>query len=792
MRNPTSIVISLAFSLLVASCGERSPSRVVSAPTSTPVVGGGSCSTIGTVPLVASKPAGPAVLYDAAPTIPMLQNHHPRFKAAPIMVSGNEAYVDGEYLYQDFVYDDHGADTSGQPTELALTSPATGTATLDALNPSSGDQTYPADFDRYGNNAADLVEFRIAPGGTDVGYRITLNTLLAGDTTIVAIAWDRDNNALTGVSTLPRDVGINVDGTEEVIYLWGTGGEHVDTVTSTVTPLTVTTDTDTNQLTVFVPRTVHNPTSNWTATVLLGIHDGNQQFAIPGGSSPNSPKVMNLGFRFNEFCLSLDTPCETQQAIKLRDGDISTYRRQIDFSQLAANTNSATVPSTGHMVRLFGSRLDEGEGESVDPNDTSSNLVEYQGQVQPYSLYVPSNYVASTPNKFTLAGHSLDQYYWQYNGSTFVQQVGEARDSIVLTPMGRSQAGFYVGRNEYDVFEAWNDVNRHYNVDMTRVAVTGYSMGGYLTYRFASLYPDLFGTAFSQVGPAGAGIWTGQGNDGSTGGYETLTNYWLENTRNIPFYNMVVQPDELVPITGARQQSLGDVDVEGSATSFEELGYRYKYQEFANGEHFTLFLHDSYPDAAAFMGDSLVNPNPHHITFAYVPQSDAPNLGLIHNKAYWLSDLALTDTSGGAKAAKGRIDVVSHGFGLGEPTAAKTGPTPGALTGNTGVIAYTETEVTWSAPPAIPVENKLVMTLENLANVQIDAARAQLIPSQTLTMQITSDGSSQVRLSGTGFAANAVVTRDGIKLCGAIVASNGAQIPVESGTFTYVISPPTP
>lgn len=787
MRHIFPTLCVTAVSAFLVSCHGRSPASTM--PTQ---VGVGSCSTSGTVSLIANVPAGPAVLYDTPTSIPMLENHHPRFTAAPIMVSGHEAYVDGEYLYQDFVYDDHGADTSGQPIEAALTTPATGTATLDALNPSSGDQTYPADFSRYGNNAADLVEFRIAPDTNDVAYRITLNTMLANDATIVAIAWDRDNNTLTGVSTLPRDVGINVEGVEEVIYLWGTGGEHVDTTTSTSTPLTVTTDISTNQMTVFVPRTVHNPTGSWTASVLLGIHDGSQQFAIPGGSTPSSPRVMNMGLRFNELCLALDTPCETQQAIKLREGDISTYRRSIDFSSLASNTNSTTVPSTGHMLRLFASRLDEGEGETIDPNDTGSDIVEYLGQVQPYSLYIPTSYNPANPTKFTLAGHSLDQYYWQYNGSTFIQQVGEARDSIVLTPMGRSQAGFYVGRNEYDVFEAWNDVLLHYNVDMTRVAVTGYSMGGYLTYRFASLYPDLFGKAFTQVGPPSAGIWTGQGNDGSTGGYGVLTNYWLENVRNIPFYNMVVQPDELVPITGARQQTLGDVDVEGSAQSFEGLGYRYKYQEFANGEHFTLFLHDNYPESTAFLGESVVDPNPHHVTFSYVPDTDATALGLIHNKAYWLSGLTLRDLSPGTKAAKGTVDVISSGFGLGQPTTAQLGPTPGSLTGNTGVIAYSETERTWSMPPAIPVENKLVMNLNNLASVQIDAMRANLDLSAVLTMEITADGDGEVFLSGAGFPIGAEVTRDGIKLCGAIIATNGAKIPVESGTFTYMISPPSP
>jgi len=54
-------------------------------------------------------------------------------------------------------------------------------------------------------------------------------------------------------------------------------------------------------------------------------------------------------------------------------------------------------------------------------------------------------------------------------------------------------------------------VLRHYDVDTSRSAMTGYSMGGYATYRLPTLYPDLFGKAYSIVGPPGAGIWEGTG-----------------------------------------------------------------------------------------------------------------------------------------------------------------------------------------------------------------------------------------------------------------------------------------
>ena len=52
---------------------------------------------------------GPDLLYaPPAVTRPQLTNAGP-WRAAPILVSGASAYRDGEFLYQDFLYDDHGA-----------------------------------------------------------------------------------------------------------------------------------------------------------------------------------------------------------------------------------------------------------------------------------------------------------------------------------------------------------------------------------------------------------------------------------------------------------------------------------------------------------------------------------------------------------------------------------------------------------------------------------------------------------------------------------------------------------
>src|SRR4051794_20625505 len=91
---------------------------------------------------------GPPLLYAKAPRVPQLEVQAP-FRARPLLVSGTDAYRDGEYLYQDYLYDDHGADTGA-----SVSLPG-----VDGFSPASGDVPYPAQA-RYANNAADLVELR--------------------------------------------------------------------------------------------------------------------------------------------------------------------------------------------------------------------------------------------------------------------------------------------------------------------------------------------------------------------------------------------------------------------------------------------------------------------------------------------------------------------------------------------------------------------------------------------------------------------------------------------------------
>ena len=111
---------------------------------------------------------GPDLLYAKPPRAPQLANRGV-WRAAPILVSGATAYRRGEFLYQDFLYDDHGAAAERDPDD-----PRGAGHTFAQPN---GSYTYPS-ARAYAENAADIVELRVRPLRRATAFRLTLNTML--------------------------------------------------------------------------------------------------------------------------------------------------------------------------------------------------------------------------------------------------------------------------------------------------------------------------------------------------------------------------------------------------------------------------------------------------------------------------------------------------------------------------------------------------------------------------------------------------------------------------------------
>jgi hypothetical protein len=128
--------------------------------------------------------------------------------------------------------------------------------------------------------------------------------------------------------------------------------------------------------------------------------------------------------------------------------------------------------------------------------------------VQPYGLVIPTSYNFDRTEKHRLdfwfhgRGEVLSEVNFIADRSKNVGQISPA-NTIVLHPYGRyCNANKLAG--EIDSLEALDAVKHQYRVDLDRVAVRGFSMGGAACWQFAVHYPDRWfaanpGAGFSET-----------------------------------------------------------------------------------------------------------------------------------------------------------------------------------------------------------------------------------------------------------------------------------------------------
>jgi hypothetical protein len=708
---------------------------------------------------------GPPVLYERPARASQLENAAGSvWRAAPILVSGASAYRQGEYVYQGYLYDDHGAKEITDPTN-PMHSPGGDSSGGDVFSAPDGTYDYPTG-PGYDENAANLVELRVKPLTSATAFRITLNTLEKPSLVATAIAIGG-----TEGQSHPFPFGANVSAPAQYfLTVHGESAVLTDAVTGAQLPgpaPSVSVDLARRQITVLVSHGQWNPGGS-TVRVAAGVglwNGSTNSYLLPGaqssatqpggaGANPAPPAFFDVAYRFNSQEPVPGTPGaettanpawwrESAQAQALAGGDISAFHAEVDFSKLKAKANDdmpgspTGVPQTGVIDRILASHFAEGQGADYATGGCGSSAAcsgALRGQLQPYAIYVPSTAEPTGGWGLTLLLHSLSANYNQFAGSRNQSQfANREHPAIVITPSGRGPDGWYYDHAGADTFEVWADVASHYALNPQATDVAGYSMGGYGTYKFTTQFPDLFARAQPTVGPPGLGIWVPPAEPGP-GGNQSLTQRMLASVRNVPFLIWDETTDELVPIAGVLEQ----------VKRFDELGYRYEFDQFQAGDHLTLAINDAYAPAAAFLGTETVQRNPSHVTYAYNPTMDFPADGTTAGHAYWLYKVALREAGGSAPL--GTIDVRSEGFGLGDPAASETQHGAGVLTGGQiPAIPFTSQAKSWGAAPAEAARDALDINARNVASATIDVRRASVDCAAHLA--VTSDGPLKLTLA---------------------------------------------
>lgn len=171
-------------------------------------------------------------------------------------------------------------------------------------------------------------------------------------------------------------------------------------------------------------------------------------------------------------------------------GDIkAAYELLAEGRERATMLSQGKAPwttQTGLVVRGFVSRLDQ--------------------TVQPYGLVIPADYDASRRVRLDVWFHGRGETLSEVKflqGRRRQAGVFSPPHTIVLHPYGRySNANKFAG--EIDALEGIAEVKRRYAIDVNRIAVRGFSMGGASTWQLAVHYPTRWvaanpGAGFSET-----------------------------------------------------------------------------------------------------------------------------------------------------------------------------------------------------------------------------------------------------------------------------------------------------
>ncbi len=616
--------------------------------------------------------------------------------------AGTTDVCDGAVVYRDYVNDDEGADTGGTGFEKG-TANAFGT-----LAHPAGDVRYPAGK----VSSADLVRLQLTRVGSRVDVVAETAALYTAKDTVLTLAVDTDGKAGTGGGQW-GDLAVRSTGWDRLVRLTS-GDPRTNTLRGSF-PL---------------PRA-----ARWRVQAVT--------------SQAATGEVMNVAFRGSQeqaqYTLDYANPSanpptgvgawfEDQQARFLADGDISSFGYTVASKDLRKGvqrlhritaglhervyTSRYTVPGDSESMSYAGVK-GRGDGGSATAFAQVFNLL---GKYLPYGVYVPQG---GAPYGLQMEWHGSNQgIVAQINQPGMQRQFGEDLHRLLVTPSSRGPNGYGSDSSERDLLDVMADVQQALRVDRTKLFSSGYSQGGYLTFRMAMLYPDLF------AGFSGWVPFTGNDTNGTpaagtvdvTAGAVGNMRDFVGNLRHVPGTMVFGAQDELVQVPSAE-----DVREQFAAT---DNAYRWWMHNPA--EHLTFAALDDWQKEADYSRGLRLVRDPARVTYRTASFLGSPTYGVGHDRAYWVSRVRPRT------AAFADTDLTSAGCGAPVVTKASA---PGAGPAPVPYVQDGQDVTTTRGARAAT----LTGTLAGVASLTVDAARACL--PGALSYRITSDGPAVLTLS---------------------------------------------
>jgi hypothetical protein len=646
----------------------------------------------------------------------------------PTDLAGRSQVSRGELIYTDYLYDDYGADLDGTTNATAFRSSA----------PTSGDYRYPADVSRYGNNAADLRELRLAVDKRGLHGMIALETMLDRDAAVATIAIDTDGRPSGGAGEWPGGADVSTPGADAFVTLSGEGA----TLTSPggkTRSIAESIHLRDNAIEFDVPKQLLGGLGGkarvW-AGVGLDSGDGTYASQVAGRAA-----LFDLAFQGAETYQGNSSWSDQKQSAALAAGDVSSLGVRLRPRALRQGRSRGFKLVPGFYNRIFRSAHGYGEGIDLRSGGTfGTGSPVFLGRYQPYGLYVPAGFKRGRKSPLLLDLHSLNRNQNQYEATDdgMLEQLGDERRSLIVTPLNRATDGWYLDAGLIDVLEAWDDAGAALEIDRSRTDLMGYSMGGYGTYRLGLLMPDRFARAVTYVGPPVFVYWNYPGPPISFEPEWAVpgnTNRIVGNGFNLPYEINAGGADTLVAISGVEQQ----------AQTFRDLGNEYRFYEHPDASHYTFAIDDVWDHTTDWLGDHRRDRNPVRVRYTRYPSMDLPDGHLTFDGAYWVDGMVVRDD--GADDAHGSVDATTEALGGRERRLVDEGSTA-IPAGGSGSTAATVTGQHVSPGAKLEARNSFDAKLTNLAAVGFDAKRMGLDTREPIAADIRGDGSVKLTLTG--------------------------------------------
>ncbi|HXW59573.1 MAG TPA: hypothetical protein VEJ23_08880 [Solirubrobacteraceae bacterium] len=720
------------------------------------------------VPGIPGLPTGvPGAATAPEPALPEPTSSEWPFPSNFSHTSGTGLLSDGASLWTDFIYDDHGA--LGSPIGQAESAKVT------SLALPHGGFSYPegpADKD-----GADIFRAGVGYAKGATYWRVDWNTLVSADVPIAEWTFSTESETPAAGSTWPANAGVSSPGIQYALIVSAQHAQLIEVATGLPVAgadLTTEVNMQARSFIVRIPTSVLPVSGSWQVHLAAGLANAEgTEFAtvppedggIPGGAnvynvtfrsyqqeselvcptealaeSPAAPVLESEAGASNEKLAALDhlpvTECgnywmENDQANTLQSGNVSKYALTVNWSALAARESTPEPKPTGYSVRWYTTPLNLGQGV-VDAEET--NLYTgptYLGRVQPYSVYVPTTYDPSTPTPLTWILHSLGVNYNQYGAlaPSQLQEECQDRNSICATTEGFSDGQWYYQEAQVDFWDVWHALADAYNLDPDATVMSGYSMGGFASYKLALEYPDLFAQSMPLEGPVICGTRYATGVETSPPGSVQCTSDGnttplIVNGKWIPYVMTYGALDELVPFTGGVEQ----------VEAFNKLGYRYYAVLYPAEDHLVFAQQNDFSPATSQLGHLERVHNPASFTFTWYPELVSSSLGIGPTGDYWITGLAARESAPGKLAT-----VNADSAAIPEPTETPEHHT-GTADGPTPAITDS---LTWATGEAPPTSQSLQLSLTDVGAIGLETVSAGLTCA---TVDATTDGETALTL----------------------------------------------